>query len=186
MARPKKQDSTLSRERILVAALALLEENGAEALTFRGIAKQMGVTAMAITHHVGTREELVASLARKAFEELQLEFNAPTPQQRIRDMLGAYCEWTLRYPQLMRCVILNPASLEGVAGEFDALLRRELEQSGVAASDIQTVVSVLIDYTHGFAIAATGSRTIVSTATERLGIEEFFAGINWVLGRLDA
>lgn len=55
-------DSRGGRERILAAAMAVLEERGESALRFTEIAKQAHVALSVITHHFGTREGLLTEL----------------------------------------------------------------------------------------------------------------------------
>lgn len=52
----------LSRDSILEAGLALLDEAGPEALSMRALARRLGVTATAIYYHYDGRDELVEGI----------------------------------------------------------------------------------------------------------------------------
>ncbi len=49
----------LSRERVLVAAVALADEAGIESLSMRRLAQELGVVPMALYKHVANKEELL-------------------------------------------------------------------------------------------------------------------------------
>ena len=50
----------LSAERIANAALELVDSEGVNAFTLRGVARRLNVTPMALYHHVADKEELAA------------------------------------------------------------------------------------------------------------------------------
>ena len=58
------------RERIAEAALAILEREGAQAVSMRRIAQEVGVTPMAIYHHYANREALLQALVYREFDQL--------------------------------------------------------------------------------------------------------------------
>jgi AcrR family transcriptional regulator len=58
------------RERIADAALAILESEGAQAVSMRRIAQEVGVTPMAIYHHYANREALLQALVYREFDQL--------------------------------------------------------------------------------------------------------------------
>ena len=58
------------REALVAAALAIVERDGAAALSLRGAARAAGVSAMAPYHHFRDREALVAAVAQAGFERL--------------------------------------------------------------------------------------------------------------------
>jgi TetR/AcrR family tetracycline transcriptional repressor len=60
---PKDADGTLSRERILHAALALVDEEGAEAVSMRKLAHRLGVDPMSLYNHVGGKDALLDGIA---------------------------------------------------------------------------------------------------------------------------
>ncbi|OGO54415.1 MAG: hypothetical protein A2V85_04895 [Chloroflexi bacterium RBG_16_72_14] len=49
----------LTRDRIVEAAIALVDESGPDALTMRAVAHRLGAGAMSLYRHVGGREELL-------------------------------------------------------------------------------------------------------------------------------
>ena len=72
----KTQDTTrrrtpLSRERVLRAAIALADERGAQELTMRKLAKELGVEAMSLYNHVANKDDLLDGMIDIVFSEIQ-------------------------------------------------------------------------------------------------------------------
>ena len=62
---------SLSRERVLEAAVALADEIGIEALTIRKLATAMGTKPMTIYHYVPSKEEIVDGMVERVFAEIE-------------------------------------------------------------------------------------------------------------------
>lgn len=74
----------LERDDVVDAALALVEAGGAEALTMRKLAAELGVAPTAIYWHVGNRDELVlAVVQRQAERQAASRVRGSTPEARI-------------------------------------------------------------------------------------------------------
>ena len=69
---PKR--TPLSRERVLRAAIALADERGAQELTMRKLAKELGVEAMSLYNHVANKTDLLDGMIDIVFSEIE----APT------------------------------------------------------------------------------------------------------------
>ena len=54
---------------VVAAALALVDAGGADALTMRKLAAELGVTTNTIYWHVGNRDELIGAVIRRCSEE---------------------------------------------------------------------------------------------------------------------
>jgi AcrR family transcriptional regulator len=61
--RDGEQRETLSRERVLRAAMALADERGIEALTMRELAGRLGVEAASLYNHVSGKDDLLLGMA---------------------------------------------------------------------------------------------------------------------------
>jgi AcrR family transcriptional regulator len=113
----------LSREKIVLAALALLDERGLAAFSVRDLAKAMGVFPAAIYWHVPTRNQLLAAIVAHVLHDL-----APPPMPDWREWLRAlfrrYRAAIRRHPniapligaQLVSNASLDFATIEAVLG----------------------------------------------------------------------
>lgn len=68
MARPR-----LSRPRVVHEAVALVDEDGLDALTMRNLADRLGVQAMALYKHVANRDHLLDLMADTLLDDLRAE-----------------------------------------------------------------------------------------------------------------
>ncbi|MGH2948361.1 MAG: TetR/AcrR family transcriptional regulator [Solirubrobacteraceae bacterium] len=66
IARPR-----LTRERVLVEALRLIDDEGLDALTMRALGNRLGVEAMSIYNHVADKAALRAGIVELLWEELE-------------------------------------------------------------------------------------------------------------------
>ena len=63
-----KADNTA--EKIAGVALAILEKDGAEAVTMRRVAEAVGITPMAIYHHFPDRQVMLTFITDREFDKL--------------------------------------------------------------------------------------------------------------------
>lgn len=67
--RSRKASPDLNRERIAEAGLAIADERGVEGFTIRAVADRLGVTPMALYHHVADKAELARLVVDAAISE---------------------------------------------------------------------------------------------------------------------
>jgi AcrR family transcriptional regulator len=91
-------------DRILAAAHAIFDAEGADAVSMRRVAAEVGLSAMAIYRHFPNREALLARLSDDSFEEAARTWTdhagQGTPRQRLLAMLGSYLDYALAHPHL--------------------------------------------------------------------------------------
>lgn len=91
----------LDTDRIAEAALAVVDEHGASGFTMRAVAEALGVTAMALYHHVKNKSALAALLIDAAIRKNPL----PPPTGEWQDDLWAMANWmranTLEHPMFI-------------------------------------------------------------------------------------
>lgn len=92
----RRRRQVLSRERIIEAAVGLLDTAGAEALTVRALSDRLSTGSGAIYHHVGNMGELlqaatesVVAAALPAFPAPQEPVTAPGAEDTGRDQIRA-------------------------------------------------------------------------------------------------
>lgn len=78
-ATPAKQRTPLTRERITQAALHIMDTEGLEAVSMRRVAREVGVEAMSLYHHVHDKDDLLNGVV----EQVMREF--PFPNERVGD-----------------------------------------------------------------------------------------------------
>ena len=74
--RSRGRPATLSREKILLAALELVRREGRDALTMRAVAQELGTGPMSLYTHVRGKEDLLEGIATVAFDRLELKHDS--------------------------------------------------------------------------------------------------------------
>src|SRR5271167_3986214 len=94
------------REEVLRLALASLETSPLEELTLRGLARQAGVSSMALYRHFADKEALLSALASAGFDDLGQRMQAVDQVSDPRSALAAlgvvYVEFAVERPGLFR------------------------------------------------------------------------------------
>jgi len=62
----------LTRERVLQAAVALADRDGVASLSMRKLARELGVEAMSLYHHVASKHALLDGMVDHVFGEIDL------------------------------------------------------------------------------------------------------------------
>ncbi len=78
-ARASTDKKPLSRERVLHAAVDLVDREGLDRLTMRRLAQDLGVEAMSIYYHVSNKEALLDGLVEVVMEEIKEEIEKDPP-----------------------------------------------------------------------------------------------------------
>ena len=98
--------------RIYRCALAILEAEGPQAVSMRRIAREAGITPMAIYHHFSSREVLLDKVVDTEFERLAEFFREPVKGgaavARIVHIMDGYMDYALAHPRIFDYVFAAP------------------------------------------------------------------------------
>jgi AcrR family transcriptional regulator len=154
------------RQDILQAAREIIAEEGAGALSIRGIARRIGYSAPALYEYYAGKEEIARALFVVGFERLaeameHAEQAHADPPERIRAMGEDYRQFALAHPQEYSLMFSKPIpeftpsgrDLQSVAGRAFAPLQRAFAEgiaSGVLREmDARTAATVAWAVMHG-------------------------------------
>ncbi|WP_298962142.1 TetR/AcrR family transcriptional regulator [uncultured Roseibium sp.] len=173
--RPSKGAGALSKKRIIDAAAPLLQQKGLEAVSFRRLADNLGVSAMAIKYHIGSQQELLSALVEHSFKDTLGTIKGESPAERLRHVLSMYCIRALENPNAIRC-ILNDASLMSLEIiEITEEIRKYTRLLNDDDPD-DVLLNLLVDYTHGFVFSA-----VAAAPNTCLTQEDYLRSIDWTL-----
>ena len=106
MAR-RKAVPGLSRERIVKAALALIERDGLESFSMRKLGEALGVEAMSLYHFFPGKQHLVDALVDHAIASIEFPPERLKPKQRMRRVMRAYREMAHRFGRLYPVIAVH-------------------------------------------------------------------------------
>lgn len=89
----------LSREEIARTALELGSQQGFDQLSMRSLARELGVTPMALYHHVNDKQDLFSLLVDQVLSDVEVPpESAGTWQERISELQAQSAAYSQRYP----------------------------------------------------------------------------------------
>ena len=100
-SRASRPATPLSRERIATAAMALVDREGIDSLSFRRLAAGLGCEAMSIYHHVPSKAHLMDALVDIMLAEVAIPSPLEEPDwlQRLRRTAHAFRAMALKHPR---------------------------------------------------------------------------------------
>jgi TetR/AcrR family transcriptional regulator, tetracycline repressor protein len=170
----------LTRERVVAEALAVIAQQGVQALTMRSLAARLGVVPGALYHHVGNKEQLQDLILDGVLAELdchvdpslawteQLKLLAHRLREVLEDHPGVAGILKTRDP-------LGPHSLT-LAEAFLS----PLQAAGFPGHEAGLAFSLLLDYTVGFAVsspATSVNEQRVRDPATRTQLHQFFRSL---------
>ncbi|MFT2017222.1 TetR/AcrR family transcriptional regulator [Streptomyces sp. 796.1] len=129
MARPRQP--LLSRERIVTAALGLVDAEGLQALSTRRLAGVLGVSGPSLYNHFPTKGEILDAVADAVIAEVDLSMFGPDPappwRTALHDWAGSYRAALTAHPHVVPLLAQGPrrrpAGLRMADAVFGAMVR---------------------------------------------------------------
>jgi AcrR family transcriptional regulator len=98
-ARPRRsRRGTLSRERVLDAALVLADAGGLESLTMHAIGRRLGVQAMSLYRHVEDKADLLDGLVDLVVSEIEMPMSSADWKAAMRQRATSARQVFVRHP----------------------------------------------------------------------------------------
>jgi len=148
---PKPRER-LTRDRVVDAAVHIMDTEGLEAVTMRRVSREVGVEAMSLYNHVHDKEDLLQGVRLRLFEG----FTYPTltvddPFENGRRMARAWRDLLKAHPQMLELLAEDhgpPDSLEALRPMETAL--QVLLSMGVPQDEVMQVFHAFGGYIQGF------------------------------------
>lgn len=103
-ARPR-----LNRDRVLAAAVALADREGAEALTVRRLAEDLSVHPTSLYNHVPSKEAILDGVVERLFDEVELPESVPSWQDWVRAIAACFRDLARAHPGAFMVLTRRPA-----------------------------------------------------------------------------
>lgn len=134
---------SVTADDVIEVAGRIVDAHGADALTMRRLADELGVAVTSIYWHVGNRDELVDALVDRLIADMgTLRTRGATPRERIASLARAMRTQLLERPQLVALAherARTPAMFQPVQ---DAIAR-ELAEMGLPADETALALRAL-------------------------------------------
>ncbi|SHN48164.1 TetR/AcrR family transcriptional regulator [Cryptosporangium aurantiacum] len=164
--RGERRTDALSKERIVEAAIEILDTEGESALTFRALAARLATGAGAIYWHVANKDELLAAATDQVVAGVLTEVvSGAEPRDAIRSMALGVFDAIDAHPWVGAQLSREPWQpaivriLEGIGGRLEAL--------GVPQKAQFNCVSALVNYILGLAGQYAAGARLLPRDTDR-------------------
>jgi AcrR family transcriptional regulator len=155
--KPKRE--ALSRERIELAALALIERDGLQQFSQRSLARELGVEAMSLYHWHKSRLALLNALLDRIFSAIEW-YEGDDPIAELRHMAWAFRAVALRYPNFFGHFVLQHrfntevtlAQLERLTAACSRMASNSHEMALMFRSFSHFIMGAMLDETAGYSV----------------------------------
>jgi AcrR family transcriptional regulator len=99
----------LNRDRVLAAAVALADREGAEALTVRRLAEDLSVHPTSLYNHVPSKEAILDGVVERLFDDVDLPDEVETWQEWVRAIAACFRDLARAHPGAFMVLTRRPA-----------------------------------------------------------------------------
>jgi AcrR family transcriptional regulator len=164
--RAERRADALSRERIVAAAIEILDAGGEGALTFRALAARLATGSGALYWHVAGKDELLAAATEHVLGRVMSGVvSGAEPRATVRAIALGVCDAIDAHPWMGTQLAREPWQaalmqvLEGIGGQLQAL--------GVPGPAQFNCASALTNYILGLAAQHAAAARLVPPGTSR-------------------
>jgi len=141
----------LNAERTLQVALAIADDEGLEAVTMRRLARELGVEAASLYHHVNGKNQILDGLV----EAVAAEIERPMPSTDWRTAIGERAVNTRavlrRHPWAVSLMASRTSPGPATLGLLETGIRC-FREDGFSVLQAAHAISVVDSYVHGFVL----------------------------------
>jgi AcrR family transcriptional regulator len=144
--------NSLNRDRILDAAITLLDRDGPEAFTMRALAQQLGVGTMAVYSYFTGKDEINDAVAQHLLDTVELPpGGSPDPAGELREVCRGVYRLFTEHPSALQLLTLLPVRGDFAVGVIDRMLGL-LRRAGLSPEGAARAHVALMQYTVGAAL----------------------------------
>ena len=141
----------LNRERILLAAVAIADEHGVDAVTMRAVASRLGVEAMSLYNHVANKDDILDGMVDLVIRQVDLPADVEDWREAMRRRAISAHQVFGRHPWAPPLLDSRQSSGPSRLRYFDWVLGT-LTSAGFSVDGAARAFSLLDGYIYGFAI----------------------------------
>jgi AcrR family transcriptional regulator len=146
----------LSRERIITAAVELIEREGVEAVSMRRIAGLLGSGVMSLYNHVPSKAAVLDGVAERVMSGIDFTTDPDASwEDQVRAQARAFRQIARVYPRSTMVVVSRPVSSAAALRPMEHALAT-LRNAGFAPEDAVRVVRAFVAYVGGSLLREVG------------------------------
>ncbi|MCI0633196.1 MAG: TetR/AcrR family transcriptional regulator [Actinobacteria bacterium] len=174
---PKPREP-LSRDRIVEAALRVMDAEGLEAVSMRRIGRELGVEAMSLYNHVEDKEDILDGICERVMSDFEFPEPGSDWAENARRGARAWRQLLKAHPDVMRLFAEERGPVTSIDSmrpmEYALRLFREV---GLSDRDTAQAFHAFGGFIQGFVIMEMGSIAGGTTPSHLEGHKSFTAGL---------
>ena len=155
-APPAEDRLPLTRERVLRAAVEVVDKEGVESLSMRRLGAELGVEAMSLYNHVPNKAAVLDGIVETVISDVELPDDIADWKECIRFVSRSYRKVALEHPNVVPLISTRPfntlASLRPVEVGFSIL-----RHAGFDPKSAIHAFRTIAGFTTGYSLAESGS-----------------------------
>jgi AcrR family transcriptional regulator len=174
----------LTRDRIVDEAIALVDAEGANALSMRRLAARLGTSTMSTYHHIPDKQALREAIAERIMADLAEPDPGVAWDVALRELAWSFRSLTLAHPAVFQLLLDTPRPA-ALAAAAESTIKR-LKAAGFSTEQAVIVFRTLIRYLLGVVvIEADIPPDEEHERTFSFGIDTLLRGIDAPIGVVD-
>src|SRR3954453_17986573 len=149
-SKPRAAPPAMSKERVVEAALALIDAQGVDGVSMRGLAEALGVYPTAIYWYVENRNALLAEVVGHALRDVAPEWRGDDWQAWLKALFRRYRAAVRRHPNIAPLIGAQLVSNAGVSLELVDSILTVLSSAGFKADLLVHAYNAVIAFKVGF------------------------------------
>ena len=145
----------LSRERVLLGAVAVADAGGLDSLTIRSLAQSLGVKPMSVYHYVANKDEILDGIIDLVFDEIDLPAAGGDWRAEIRKRASSARRALRAHPWAIGLMESRTSPGPATLRHHDAVIAT-LRGAGFSPALTAHAYALLDSYVYGFALQETG------------------------------
>ncbi len=141
----------LTPDAVVVAAMELADRQGIEALTMRGLARQLGVEAMSLYHHFASKETLLDAMVDRVYAEIVLPAAGKDWRGELLRRSVSAREVLRRHPWALPLMESRRAPGQATLAYHDANIAC-LRTAGFAPEQVAHAYAIVDAFVYGFVL----------------------------------
>ena len=149
--RPIVPRTPLTRERVLRAAIEVADRNGIDALTMRGLGRELGVEAMSLYNHVRSKDDILDGIVDLVLHDIEVPGPGTPWRAAMRHRAISAHQVLLAHPWAAMQITSRLSIGPGMTRYLDATLGR-LREGGFSIEGALDAWNTLDSHLYGFTL----------------------------------
>jgi len=151
------QREPLTKDRILRAALRIVDQEGLDAISMRRVGQELGVEAMSLYNHVASKAAVLDGIFELVLAEMPSARRAPSWKAALRDRARSLRRSLRAHPHALPLFATRPAVTPASIAHVESLLD-ELRRADFPADEALSALHVLVAYVVGHTLSTHAPR----------------------------